>query len=364
MEILEEVVSAENVLVLNEQPEFIENFNEKINARYFVICENNNNDSLPKNVFECSVCGLTLAEWVVRACPSEPVVLRANEGEDVLRLIKPYISGIEYSVVLYASTPFVRKGHLLDLLGFVSRKHLSACKLKKGYVFKNDYISRVDRLFSIDTYDFASDDFFEVKDIRDLEYAQLILKRRVLDFHNKNQVILDGRNLTIDASVEIGYHTEIGGGSAIISKTKIGADSKIGANAVICGSKLGDDVVVENGAIIEDSVIKDGAFIGAGSVIKKSVIGERSNVESATVVSCSGLKQNVFVGTGATLIGARVAENAQIKAAAKVVMANEMAAVLANAVVGEGAMVCDTIVSENAIVKPFAKLTKNYEEKK
>lgn len=360
MEIVEEVEKVvENVLLLNEQPEFIENCKEKFNARFFVVCENLTETNLPKNAYECSVAGLNLAEWVMRACESDPIVLRVDEGSDILRLIKPYTSGADYSVVLYASTPFVRKQHIRDLLGFVSRRHLGVCKLKKGYIFKNDYIDRVDKIFSIDTYDFESDDFFEVKSLRELEYAELILTRRIFDFHRKNQVTLSGRNITIDATAEIGYNTTISGGAAVLKKSKIGADSEICSNAVISGCKLGDDVVVGEGAIVKDSVIKDGAVISAGAVITGSVVGERTTVGVGAIVSHSGIKQNVNIGDGAKLIGARVAENAVIKAFAKVVMVEEPAVVLSNAVVSEGAEVYDTTVVQEQVIKPFSKYTKN-----
>lgn len=360
MEIIEEtMVTNENVLVANDQPEFVENSRERVSARYFVICEENVQTTLPKNAFECTVAGLTLAEWTARACGGETLFLRAKEGEDVLNLVRPYAVGAEYSVVLYANTPLLRKNHLNDLLCFAARRHLSVCKLKRGYILKNDYIGRTDKLLSIDTYDLSSDDFFEVCDIRDFEYAGLLLKRRVLDFHNKNQVILDGRNVTIDASVELGYHTELAGGVAVIKKTKIGADCYIGANATISGSKLGDDVTVGVGAIVVDSVVKDGATIEAGAIIENSVVGERSTVKVGALVSRSGLKQNVSVGERAVLSGARVAENSTIKAAAKVVFVDEPVAIFAGATVGEGAEIASVSVAENAVVEPFAKFTKN-----
>jgi 6-phosphofructokinase 1 len=46
----------------------------------------------------------------------------------------------EYTVVLYANTPLVSKTHLKDLLEYVSIKRLNVCKLKKGFILKNDYI--------------------------------------------------------------------------------------------------------------------------------------------------------------------------------------------------------------------------------
>lgn len=355
-EVIEKVES--NVVVVNEQPEFVENFNEKLSVRYFVVCENLAGGELGARPYECKISGLSLASWVARACDSEPVILKVNEGEDVLPLIRPYANTSEYSVVLYASTPFVRKKHIRDLLGFVSRKHLSVCKLKKGYVFKNEYIERVNEIFSIDEYDFASEDFFEVKSLRDLEYAELVLSRRVFDFYRKNQVQFESRNVTIDATAELGYNTKIAGGATIVDGTIVGADCEVFANASISGSKIGDDVTIGQGAIIQNSVIKDGAKIEAGALICHSVVGERCTVGQGAKIMHSGIKQNVVVEMGAELVGARIAENAVVKSLAKVVMVEEPTIVLQGATIGSGAEVFDVTIKENSNILPFTKITK------
>lgn len=355
-EVIEKIEN--NVVVINSQPEFVENFNESMNVRYFVVCENRENSELGKNPYECVISGLSLAAWVSRACDSEPVILKVNEGEDILPLIRPYSNTSEYSVVLYASTPLIRKRHIRDLLGFVSRKHLSVCKLKKGYVFKNEYIERVNQIFSVDEYDFASEDFFEVNSLRDLEYAELVLSRRVFDFYRKNQVQFEGRNITLDATAELGYNTKISGGVAITGNSVVGADCEVMTNATIIGSKIGDDVVIGSGAIIEKSVIKDGAKIEAGALVCHSVVGERCTIKMGAKLIHSGIKQNVSVGEGASLIGARVAENVSVKPLAKVVMVEEPTVLFAGSVVGEGAEVSDVTISENANIEAFEKITK------
>ncbi len=357
MEIVETEVETENVVVINTQPEFITDYKDKVNVRYFVILENNEENELSKNVFECSVAGLDFASWVSRACESEPVVLRVSENQNILPLIKPYIAGAELSVVLYASTPLVRKSHIRDLIGFVINKHLSVCRLKKGFVFRNDYIANVDEIFSIDTYDFSSDDFFEVKTQRDFEYAELMLNRRVLEFHRKNNVNISSSNVYIDASAEIGYNSKISSGVAIKKGSKLGTDCVVGTSVSVLGSIIGDDTEIKDNVVIENSVIKNGVKIEAGSVIKNSVIGENTIVGTKSLVIHSGLKQNVNVGDGVTLNGARISENVIIKSAAKVVMVQEPTIVLGGATIDCGAEVFDTTIAANTKVEPFKKVT-------
>ena len=210
---MEMVETETNIVVLNEQPEFSASSEEEVSANYFILCEENAETALSKNVYDFKIAGMSILNWVVRACETQPVILKVSEGDDVLSAIKPHIGGAEYSVVLYANTPLVNKGHLKDLLCYVSRKRMNACKLKKGYVFKNEYISHVDEIYSIDTHDFASNDFYEVKNYDDLSYVQDILSKKVINYHKKNGVYFDNPNfVTIDATTDIGYASTIASG--------------------------------------------------------------------------------------------------------------------------------------------------------
>ncbi|MBP1779980.1 MAG: Nucleotidyl transferase, partial [candidate division NC10 bacterium] len=55
----------------------------------------------------------------------------------------------------------------------------------------------------------------------------------------------------------------------------IGKNARVGANARIGNSVIGDDCVVEDGAAISDSVLWDNVSIGAGAVLTENVIGRR-----------------------------------------------------------------------------------------
>lgn len=354
-------VTEENIVLMNEQPEFVVGDEEKVSARYFVICEKTTGQDLPKNVCDCVVAGLSLAEWVSRACPESPTIINIAEGEDAVEAVRPYATGAEYAVILFASTPLLVQGHINDMLGFVNRKHLSACKLKKGYIFRNDYLRRSGEIYSIDTYDFSSMDFFEVNNCADLGRAARHLLKRLQDYHTKNQVELRGVNIGLDASVEIGFGTTICSGASVTLGSIVGSGVYIGSNAVLENCKVANDVTIGNGAVIRGSVIKSGAKIEDGAILSSSVVGERSIIGAGSRLTKSGLKSNVIVGSGANLLGARVSDDVVIGEGASIITEEENSLVLSGACIGAGAVVVDSTVSANSKVQPLSRIYRSEE---
>jgi bifunctional N-acetylglucosamine-1-phosphate-uridyltransferase/glucosamine-1-phosphate-acetyltransferase GlmU-like protein len=255
-------------------------------------------------------------------------------------------------VVLYANTPLLNKGHIKDLLGFVSRKHMNACKLKKGYVLKNDYIVGVDDLYSIDTYDFASNDFFEVKNHGDLSLVQEILEKKVLSYHKKNGVYFENESqVAIDATTEIGYASVVSAGARILNHSSIATNTKIGANAVVSNSKLGEDVVVGFGAVIEGCVVKNGAIIGDGVVLKNSVIGNNVVIGTGAVVVDSGAKDESQLADMVRLSNARLGENVRVGKMTQILGNVEPAVVLKNSLIGSNVQIVDSKIAESSEIE-------------
>lgn len=360
MEVLTTVEEkTENIVIANQQREFIENDKEQVSASYFVVCENTTFENLPKKVYELSACGLAFSKWVARACPQEPAIIKMETGESIIDALRSFNCETEYSVVLYASTPLVTKKHIIDLLGMVTRKHLSACKLKKGYIFRNDFIKRAEKLLSVDTYDLQSNDFFEVKNTSDLGRAQRILNKRLIDFHAKNQVEFQNENVNFDASVEIGANTSIFGGVSITDNSYVSVNCTINENAVIKNSKIEDGATICAGAVIKDSVIKSGATIGVGARVIGSVVGELSKIGDCSNVVRSGLKTGVITGECVNLVGARVSQGVLIKDGATVISSTENVVIMPNATIGVGAVICDKNIARDEVVGDFSRILKN-----
>ena len=101
-------------------------------------------------------------------------------------------------------------------------------------LFQDDYISNVDEVYSVDSYDFASRDFFEVNSIEDLAEAEVYLQNRIIAYHSKNNVSFESaRNQCIDASVEIGAGTRVATDVSLFGNTSIGQNVRLGENVTI-----------------------------------------------------------------------------------------------------------------------------------
>ena len=335
METIEETLSS--VVVLNHEPEFTENDTENFSAKFFILCEENQDNEFEGNIFEQNLCGMPVLLWVKRACAVEPIVLKVKQNVNVLKIVKNYMGDEDYSVVLYANTPLLNKQHLLDLLGFVSRRHMNACKLKKGYVFRNDYIENVDEIYSIDTYDFASNDFFEINTLADFEKAKDMLVGKIVEYHQRNGVYFERANTScIDASVEIGEGSKILAGASVVTNSKLESDVVVKENALVKNSKIGENVVVGEGAMVIDSVVKSGAVVAAGAFVKGSVVCEDVKIGEKSVVVGSAVKEGCVVGECANIVKAKVGKFSEIKTLVGVVGEEHPAVIEEHSVVETG----------------------------
>ncbi len=345
MEILE---TESNVVVLNTQPEFTAKTKEKCSADYFILCE----EDAQLDLQSVTVAGVSVINWVARACDRRPKILTCKKSENVLDVIKPYISDADFSVVLYANTPLITKGHLKDLLGFVMTKRMNACKLKKGFVLKNDYIANVDEVYSVDCYDFASNDLFEVTSVENLAVAEEQLVRRILNYHVKNGVEFESAcNIMVDASVEIGSGTRLANGACIYGNTSIGSNVKIGENVTIKNSKIGDDVVVGDNISIIGSVIKNGTIIAENVVVDSSAIMNNVKIGKCAKILSSKIKDNVHVSELAEIFNSRIAENVSVGVSAKIIGENMPALVMQNAEIGALSVIIDASIDAGNVIR-------------
>ena len=311
METLKEVETEE--IIASDEPEFVENDELEISANFVVLCEEKSFKGFSSKIFEQLVCGESLADWVGRACSQKPIFLTLSESENFLDLIKPYCHSNDYTVVLFASTPLVTKSHIHDMLCFAARKRLNVCKLKKGYILKNDYISNVDEIFASLTYGLSGTEFFEVKTVDDLSFVKEILSKRMFNFHRCNGVVFDNEKLTnLHSNVHIGSGSQIGGGVELLNGTFVGENVLIQEGAIVSNSKIGDDSIIETGAVIKNSIVKNGAIIEANATINRSVVGERARVSLCSVLNSTALKTNVTVSENCFIDTADVLENAEI----------------------------------------------------
>lgn len=247
------------IRIVNEEPEFCEGQRANVLVDYFILCEEGSK-LFGKNIYELEVCGMNLVNWVARACEHRPRVINVRSGDDALAVVRNYINPeAEYSVVLYADTPLVNKSHILDLVEFVDRRRMNVCKLKRGFVLKNEYIKYNDEFYSIDEYDFASNDFMQVTNEDDFSEVKSALSKKVIDFHKRNGVYFENENtVSIDSNVQIGKNTKLASGVSIIRGAVVSENCVIDKNVKVSGSTVGEKVKIGHNSLVVDSIVKNG----------------------------------------------------------------------------------------------------------
>jgi bifunctional N-acetylglucosamine-1-phosphate-uridyltransferase/glucosamine-1-phosphate-acetyltransferase GlmU-like protein len=351
------------VRIVNEEPEFWEGQRSNAQVDYFILCEEG--DKLfGKNVYELEVCGINFVNWVARACAVRPRVINIRKNENVLEVVKSYInSDAEYSVVLYADTPLVNRAHILDLIEFVDRRRMNVCKLKRGFVFKNEYIKYNDEFYSIDEYDFASSDFVSVKNAEDFTEVKKVLTQKIIDFHKKNGVQFENENtVSIDANVQIGEKTKIASGVRISKGSILAENCVIDRNAKISGSTVGEKARVGDNSIIIDSIVKDNVFVGLDCIVKNSVVGNNIIIEMGSKVVSSSLKDGVIVKSFVIIDDGRLGEGVVVHKHSRIMGLTERVIIGAGSEIGANSEISDSKIADNRFIEVNSKISNKVED--
>ena len=339
------------VRIINEEPEFCEVEENHFAVDYFILCEEGHS-LFGKNIYDLQICGMSLLNWVVRVCGRQPKILKINKDSEILEVVKPYIdSGADYSVVFYADTPLLNKNHVIDLLGFVDRKRMNVCKLKRGLVFKNDYIRENDEIYSVDEYDFASNDFYVVENTENFEFAKNVLSKKVLDFHKKNGVFFENESsVTVDANTEIGVCSRILSNASIVNGTKIGRNVVVQKNALISGSTIGNDSYIGNNAVIDKSIVKDNTRVNENVVIKNSVIGNKVVIEPCSSIYASSIRDGAVLRNNVCIEESKVGENSLIEKYVKILGLTQKTSIGAGSEIGANSEIIDSVIPTKSFV--------------
>lgn len=345
------------VRIINEEPEFCEGQKSDIPADFFILCEEENK-LFEQNIYELKICGMSLVNWVVRVCGKQPKILKIQKDDDALDKVRPYLDpSVDYSVVFYADTPLLNKAHIMDLLEFVDRKRMNLCRLKRGFVFRNDYVLDNGEFYSIDEYDFASNDFLQVEDYDSFGKAKEVLSQKVIDFHRRNGVRFENeKTITIDANVKIGEFCKIESGVSLMNGSTIGRNCAIGKNAKITGSKLGENLKIGDNSVIVDSIIKDNVFVGDDVMIKNSVAGNNVIVEFGSRLSSSSLRDKSVVKSFVTIDEGRIGENSIIQKHAKILGLTSRVIVGYGCEIGANSEIIDSEIDVNSFIENGTKI--------
>ena len=351
------------VRIINEEPEFYEAQEINFAVDYFILCEEGNS-LFGKNIYDLQICGMSLLNWVVRVCGRQPKILKVNKNVNALEIVKPYIDmSAEYSVVFYADTPLLNKKHITDMLGFIDRKRMNVCRFKRGLAFRNDYIKENGEIYSIDEYDFASNDFYVVETSENFEYAKNMLSKKVLDYHKKNGVLFENESsVTVDANTEIGACSRVLSNASIINGTKIGRNVVVQKNAMISGSTIGNDSYVGNNTIIDKSIVRDNSKINENVVVKNSVIGNNVNVGLSSNIYSSSIRDGVTLNNNISVENSKICEGVTIQKYSRILGLNGKVVIGENSDVGANSEIIDSVIPRQSIIEKCSKITGKVEE--
>lgn len=351
------------IRIINEEPEFMEGEKLNISADFFILCDDEIS-LFNQPVYDVKAGGMSLLNWVVRACGRQPKILKIGEGQEILDVIKPYVDyQAEYSVVLFADTPLVNRSHIFDLLSFVYRKRMSVCLLKRGAIFNNDYIRENNEFYSVDEYNFSSNDFMRIDSYESFYAAKKVLLQKIIDYHKNNGVYFENEdNVTIDANVEIGANSRIGAGACIVNGSKIGKNVSIGQNCLVSGSKVGNNSELGANAKIHDSILKDEVVFYEDVFVIDSVINNKCVVDYGSKISYSSLREGTGIKNFVIIDNAQVGEGTLIHSHSKVLGLLQKTIIGSGVEISENSEICDSVIKENAFIGVGEKINGKVEE--
>lgn len=303
----------DNVIIINKEPEFENCTKLDASVAYFVVCKKGEHKIGKKDVYLHEIAGEKIVDWVARAC-EKPKILEINDYQNELNAVLPNLTESEYTVILKGNIPLITKQHLKNVLNYVMRKHMNACKLKNcGYVFNTEYLKDVGKILSADCYNLSSNDFFEVTDFDSLCEAKCEIAKRIYDYHSKNGVTFESfYPESISANVQIGYGTMVKQGAKILSGTKILNDVYIGENSLIYNSMLNDDCAISKNVLIDCSIIGGNCKISDSAFIKNCKIGDGVTIGSGVSLENCEVFKGCVIGAFSKLYGSKIRENVKI----------------------------------------------------
>jgi bifunctional UDP-N-acetylglucosamine pyrophosphorylase / glucosamine-1-phosphate N-acetyltransferase len=150
-----------------------------------------------------------------------------------------------------------------------------------------------------------------INDRLQLSRVEAELRRRLLERHMLAGVtLLDPQRVLIDATVELAPDVTLEPSVVLQGRTRIGADTVVGAGTRIVDSVIGERCRIWS-SVIEASEVGDDVTIGPFSHLRpKSCIGDHAQIGNFAEVKASrigrGSKQHHFSYIGDTLMGERV----------------------------------------------------------
>ncbi|MCH5155268.1 MAG: hypothetical protein J1F69_01550 [Clostridiales bacterium] len=267
------------------------------------------------DVWNLPVLGKTLENWVAGTLNVPCQTVEASTVINIAEKIKPLIDRTKpITVVLYCDAPLITAKTVETAIRQLNEKNLNAVTLPRGTVYKTEYLYGIQTLFAQTPS--GSGEFEAVESCESLSRITDALKRRILNFHASNGVLItDYNNVYIDCDVVIERGAVIEPYNFIKGKTIIKADAHImpnnyienciiGSGARVDSSRLYSSIVGEGtrvgpfAYIRPNSVIGKECRIGDFVELKSCVIGDGSKVSHLSYIGDAELGKECNVGCG------------------------------------------------------------------
>lgn len=304
------------------EPKTIERDDDTASVACFVMLEDFKDFKAKDGSYNLDILGEKMFEYVVRACPETPKLIHFDhEQTNVIKAIKPHLDDSEYTLVLFADTPLITRKNVLNILDFVKAKGLNVCPLSRGYVFKTEYIKRVDDIYSPSVYYFDEQDFMMAISYSQLHLITEILKNRIIEYHSKNGVYFkDPNTLYIEAGVKIKEGTSVGSFVSLSQDTYIGKNVIIENNSCLKNAKVMDDCIISgaylDGAYVyknckisrgaklfSQTAIKENSTVGEDTIISNAIIDKDSNIGKNNIINYVMAKDQISIGNNCHISG-------------------------------------------------------------
>jgi len=259
-----------------------------------------------------SLMGKPIASYVKKVCESVPTTVDIEEDEDVVNAIKPHLKNHEWTIVLYSDTPLLTYKTLAEAFKVAETNQVNVAKLARGYIFKTEYIRRVNEIFTPTTLFEDCEDFMEAKDFNSLSTIGDIMKKRILDNFMKNGVqIIDPASTYIESLVTIGENSIIYPNACIMGDSHIGSNSTVGYGSTIKNSVIGNKCNIQNSLILS-SVVQDSTLIEQSTIENNSLIEKNCVIKQYSIITSAKVGENSVV-CWSRIKGVEIKENTKLE---------------------------------------------------
>lgn len=286
---------------------------------YIVLAVDYDNVNMGKSTYDIKLLGKTMLDWVKSACAENPTVKKVYGEFDVVHEVKDLLDDRQWTVVLFSDTPLLTNDTLEKSFNFAEINSLNVLKLKRGYIFRTEYVKRVEDIYCVESCDINTEDFMVTDDFLQISKAVNVLRNRILDYHlRKGVFILDKNSTYIDSEVSIGSGTVIYPANYIYGSTEIGENVQLFSgnrilssiiannakieNSNISSSVIGEKCKIKNSIVGNDTLIKANSKVLDGANVKESIIDEECKIMNATIKGAL-IEKNAKVYDGARIIG-------------------------------------------------------------